>query len=290
MTFVGLPKTSVFAYVALAHASVVQATWRDDMQPRANTSAVRLTVGAAVLLLVTGCGPTAPSQSQSPTMSTSSSAQAPLVVITPSWPSVRVGELRQFTANLSPAITWSISGTTPISGGCTGTGCGTIDATGKYTAPATTPYPPNVVITATSVADPTKTGSARVLVFTPPPPSCQPSNNFEWCVNPPALDFGTQAVNTTSPPKTVTATNISSAALPIFGAVNGTPYVWRDYTATSDCPQVLAAGASCTFSITFTPSVIGNRNGSFLFIENAAENDGDLGDSTLLVGVGIAGS
>src|ERR1700730_3130833 len=184
------------------------------MSPRANPSAARLIVGAAVLWLVTGCSPTAPSQSRS----TSTSAPPPpevSVMTMPSWPAVRIGEVQQFTASVIPgtasqAVTWSISGTAFISGGCTGAGCGTIDATGRYTAPVTTPYPPNVVVTATSMADRTKAGTARILIFNPPPPSCRPSNYFVFCVNPTSVDFGTQTVNTTSAPRMVTLTNISS--------------------------------------------------------------------------------
>jgi ASPM-SPD-2-Hydin domain-containing protein/Big-like domain-containing protein len=261
------------------------------MSPRANPSAARLIVGAAVLLLVTGCSPTAPSQNRS----TSTSAPPPpevSVMIMPSWPTVRIGEVQQFTASVIPAsasqaVTWSISGTAFISEGCTGAGCGTIDATGRYTAPATTPYPPNVVVTATSMADPTKAGTARVLIFKPPPPSCRPSIYFVFCVNPASVDFGTQTVNTTSEPRTVTLTNISSAAQHVFGGPAGVPGIWSDYSATTDC-SVLAAGASCTFSITFKPSATGDRSQSVLHIEND-DGAGDEGVDVALKGVGIAG-
>ena len=214
-------------------------------------------------------------------------------MIMPSWPTVRIGEVQQFTASVTPAsagqaVTWSISGTAFIAGGCTGADCGTIDATGRYTAPATTPYPPNVVVTATSIADPAKAGTAKVLIFKPPPSSCHPSNFFVFCVNPASVDFGTQIVNTTSAPRTVTLTNISSAAQHVFGDPNGTPGIWSDYAATTDC-SVLAAGASCTFTVTFKPSTTGNRNGSFLHIEND-DGAGDWGVDVDLKGVGIAGA
>jgi hypothetical protein len=51
---------------------------------------------------------------------------------------------------------------------------------------------------------------------------------------------------------------------------------------------VLAAGASCTFRITFKPSATGDRNNSFLHIEND-DGSGDLGVDVDLKGVGIAG-
>jgi hypothetical protein len=61
------------------------------MSLRANASAVPLTVGAAVLLLVTGCSPMTPSQSRS----TSTSAPPPSeisVMVTPSGPTVQIAK------------------------------------------------------------------------------------------------------------------------------------------------------------------------------------------------------
>ena len=72
----------------------------------------------------------------------------------------------QFTASVQgdPAnkgVTWSIQS----SPGCD---CGTIDSTGKYLAPNTAHTAPGVIIAATSVSDPTKSGTAVILV-TPAP-------------------------------------------------------------------------------------------------------------------------
>ncbi|HEY1401946.1 MAG TPA: hypothetical protein VF953_10180 [Terriglobales bacterium] len=71
----------------------------------------------------------------------------------------------QFTASVSgtdnQAVTWSVSGAN-----CTGNACGTIDSTGKYTAPAVAPTPsPTVNITATSVASPTKSDTYPLNVL-----------------------------------------------------------------------------------------------------------------------------
>ena len=69
----------------------------------------------------------------------------------------------QFTATVTNAIntsvTWSLSGT-----GCSGSGCGTISLQGLYTAPAATGSPLTVMVTATSVADDTKSATATVTV------------------------------------------------------------------------------------------------------------------------------
>ena len=85
------------------------------------------------------------------------------VGVSPSTASVGVGAQQQFTASVTgstnTAVTWSLSGT-----GCTSTLCGTISTSGLYTAPSATPNPPFVTVTATSVADPTKSGTASIQV------------------------------------------------------------------------------------------------------------------------------
>src|SRR6266478_5738817 len=115
--------------------------------------------GIVYLLILAGCGgntsqPPAPSQLMA-------------VTVSPSSVTVQTGGVQQFTATVSPsgasqAVTWSLSGT-----GCTGASCGTIDATGKYAAPATAPTPATVTLTATSVTDATKSASATITVTAP---------------------------------------------------------------------------------------------------------------------------
>ena len=63
-------------------------------------------------------------------------------------------------SNPSRTITWSVSGS-----GCVGSACGTISPTGVYTAPALSPSPPTVQITATPVADGSKTASVVVNII-----------------------------------------------------------------------------------------------------------------------------
>ena len=100
----------------------------------------------------------------------------------------------------------------------------------------------------------------------PPPPCCGvtvpvvPGQSFS--VNPAAVLFGNQMVNTTSAPRAVTVTNTGSMPQPVHGRMNGAP--WRDYAYTADCPSMVAVGASCTLNITFTPSATGDRGASLL--------------------------
>lgn len=130
---------------------------------KSKTLAMKLiaVLGSATFVFLGGCGG---NTSQPPPPS-----QPTAVTVSPSSATVQTGNVQQFAATVSPsganqAVTWSLSGT-----GCTGASCGTIDATGKYTAPAMAPTPATVTITATSVTDATKSASATITVTAPTP-------------------------------------------------------------------------------------------------------------------------
>ena len=91
-------------------------------------------------------------------------AGSPVVVtVSPSAATVLVSQTQQFSAQVTgtnnTAVTWSVSGI-----GCAGTSCGTVSQNGLYTAPSTQPTPSSVTVTATSQADPTRSGSATVMI------------------------------------------------------------------------------------------------------------------------------
>jgi hypothetical protein len=71
-------------------------------------------------------------------------------------------------------------------------------------------------------------------------------------LTPASLTFVPQAVGTTSPVQTATLSNNGNAPLSItsivLGGINTT-----NFAQTSDCGATLAAGASCTISVTLTP-------------------------------------
>ncbi len=73
-------------------------------------------------------------------------------------------QTQQFKATVAnstnQSVTWAVTG---------GSANGTIDTTGLYTAPPALPSPSNVTVTATSAADPTKSGPATVNLLTPTP-------------------------------------------------------------------------------------------------------------------------
>jgi len=78
---------------------------------------------------------------------------------------------------------------------------------------------------------------------------------------PGGLNFGSQKVGTTGKAKTVTMTNLATTTLTITSiAVGGTNA--GDFAQTNNCGGSLAGGASCTITVTFTPTATGSRSGN----------------------------
>ena len=98
------------------------------------------------------------------TMSSTVTLNALVVTMNPKSYSLDAGMAESVSATVThhtnTAVTWSMSGT-----GCTGAACGTFDSnTGVFTAPALIPNPATVTVTATSVADPTKSDTCIVTL------------------------------------------------------------------------------------------------------------------------------
>jgi len=91
-------------------------------------------------------------------------------------------------------------------------------------------------------------------------------------VSPASVDFGTQLVGATTAPQTITLTNNNSTALSITNiAVVATtpPAPATDFAiaAGGNCGASLAAGASCTVNVTFTPSVTSAESAQLVFTD-----------------------
>lgn len=71
------------------------------------------------------------------------------------------------TGTGNASVTWSVQSAI-ASQGCGGAACGSVDANGLYTAPTAAPSPNAISVTATSVADSTKSASATVAVTSGP--------------------------------------------------------------------------------------------------------------------------
>ncbi|PYU92591.1 MAG: hypothetical protein DMG25_11805, partial [Acidobacteria bacterium] len=87
-------------------------------------------------------------------------------------------------------------------------------------------------------------------------------------LSPTSLTFASQNVGTTSAAQTVTLSNTGSAALSITSvAITGTNS--SDFAQTNGCGSSLAAGSTCTISVTFTPAASGTRTAAVAVTDNA---------------------
>ena len=78
--------------------------------------------------------------------------------------------------------------------------------------------------------------------------------------------------NTTSAAKTVTLSNTGTGALTITSIASSLP----QFGVTSNCAPSLAAGASCTFSVTFTPTAVQSYSGTIDIVSNASTSPNQI--------------
>jgi len=71
------------------------------------------------------------------------------------------------TGNANTNVTWTVASAVPGQG-CAGTACGSVNATGLYSAPTAAPSPNAILLTATSAADPTKSATASIALTSGP--------------------------------------------------------------------------------------------------------------------------
>src|SRR5207244_877496 len=88
-------------------------------------------------------------------------------------------------------------------------------------------------------------------------------------LSPTSLTFASQTVSSTSAAQAVALQNGTSSALSITsiaftGANSG------DFAQTNNCGASLAAGASCSIDVTFTPTAIGARSATLTVTDNAS--------------------
>jgi hypothetical protein len=83
----------------------------------------------------------------------------------------------------------------------------------------------------------------------------------------PSVDFGLVNLNTKSPAQTVTITNPGPDPAPISSV-----YATGGFTETNNCPATLAVLASCTATVTITPTAVQQYSGNLVFDANPATN------------------
>ena len=154
--------------------------------------------------------------------------------------------------------------------------CGTSVASGaNCTISVTfTPEAAGTRTAAISVAD-NATGSPQSVALT----GTGTSGGPDAVLTPTSLTFASQNVFSTSSSQTLTLKNTGGAPLNVVSIVAS-----GDFAQTNTCGSSVAAGASCTLQVTFTPSAAGTRLGFVTF----SDNDPSTQQTVNLTGTGTA--
>jgi len=92
-----------------------------------------------------------------------------------------------------------------------------------------------------------------------------PNSEPAVSVSPFLLQYSSQAIGLGSQPQTALLRNMGSSPLSISSVTVG-----GDFAETDNCGTSVSAAASCTFSVTFTPTAVGPRSGSIQILDDAA--------------------
>jgi hypothetical protein len=92
-----------------------------------------------------------------------------------------------------------------------------------------------------------------------------------------SLQFARQRVRTTSPPQTVTLTNVGTLPLSFASILSA-----GDFAKTDTCGSVVAPRSTCTITVTFTPTRRGTRTGDITI----SDSDGTSPQTIPLSGTG----
>jgi Bacterial Ig domain/Cep192 domain 4 len=101
-------------------------------------------------------------------------------------------------------------------------------------------------------------------------------------LTPSSVNFGNQGLGITSSPQAFTLTNNQSTTLTGIG-VSITGANGGDFGQSNNCGTTLAANASCSISVTFTPTALGSRSGTLSVTDSAGTQTASLS------GTGISG-
>jgi hypothetical protein len=86
-------------------------------------------------------------------------------------------------------------------------------------------------------------------------------------VSPDYLYFSEQGLGSTSPPQTITVTNIGPSTVNLTD-IEAT----GDFDQTNNCPSSLSVAASCTISVAFTPTFLGSWKGLIIVTSDATDS------------------
>ncbi len=153
--------------------------------------------------------------------------------------------------------------------------CGTsVAAAGNCTLSVTFTPLSGGTRTGTVVIQDDASGSPQVITLT------GTGNGPGATLSPASLSFSSQPIGTSSAAQAVSLTNAGNATLNV-----GTIQVTGDYTQVNNCPATLAANASCSINVTFTPTVPGTRSGTLTVNDNVLNTPQTIN----LTGIGAVG-
>jgi len=226
------------------------------------------------------------------TVSLTGTGVAPVVILSPS--SLSFGSQQVGTTSAAQAVTLSNAGTAPLT-------ISLIQASGDFAQTNNCPLSPGQVavgsgctisVTFTPLAGGARAGSITIADDAPNSPQTISLSGTGTGVaatitlSTANLAFGNQNVGTTSAPLTVTVTNTGGGPATIFSISTST-----EFAQTSNCPlspATLAASASCTINVTFSPSAAGTRMGTLTITDNAPGSPHLVNLSGTGVGPGVS--
>jgi Beta-propeller repeat len=176
------------------------------------------------------------------------------------------------TNNTSAALNGIVIGVTGANAGDFSTSAGTTACGASLQSGGSCDI--NVVFTPTAAPPTTETAHLTITDSDPTSPQQMTlsggvvANAAVVELSPTSLLFSNQIVTGAGSAQTVTLTNKGNIPLTI-DSVNISP---SDYTETNTCGSSVAAGANCTFSVSFAPTTTGARVGSMTIVSSDNES------------------
>jgi len=155
------------------------------------------------------------------------------------------------------SINWSITGTNASDFAIASTTCTSTLGTG--TAPSSCTYS----ITFAASANGAESATFTVTDADGTQTATLKGTGVGAAIAPTTLTFAAQTKGTTSAAKTLTLSNYLSSSLSIAGTAFGGANPGDFAIASTTCTSPLAGTSTCTYSITFTPSLVGAESATF---------------------------
>jgi len=259
---------------------ITRPVFRQHIREGRKNASLGLALAVVLCSFLPGCGASGPSATLPPPPPP---PPAVSVSISPQTSSALLGNSQTFVSTLTgatnAAVTWSVDG---VTGGSAATG--TVSTQGVYTAPPDLPATPAVQVTATSVADPTKSATAEITItsdiaiaIAPPSASIElgklqtfhatissgghPDSTVRWSLSGPACPAACGSVdlagNYTAPAilpvavnATLTAQSVADPSKQAAAAIT----ITSSFTLLLSAPSSVPAGTAATIVATMTPA------------------------------------